>query len=74
MIKKHILVLILSILLFLSGCSTIGSLAGAAVAVKTGNNPLLGSLVGGAVGQVVANSTGQIAGQAVSGAAGQVVR
>ena len=65
MIKKNVMILMLPALFFLSGCSTIGSLTGAAVAVKTGNNPLLGSLVGGAVGQVVANSTGQIAGQIV---------
>ncbi|MCK5918551.1 MAG: hypothetical protein KAG34_09000 [Cocleimonas sp.] len=68
MIKNKLNLLCIASLLLLSGCSTIGSLAGAAIAVKAGENALLGSLVGGAAGQVVGSVTGQVA----SGAAGQV--
>ena len=69
MFKKNIAVLCLSSLLFLSGCSnlgsTLGSLAGAAIASKEGKNALLGSVVGGAIGQVVDNASGGVAGQIV---------
>ena len=68
MIKIKLCILCLCSLSLLSGCSTIGSLAGAVAAAKTGNNVLLGSVIGGAAGQVVGNATGQVA----SGVAGQV--
>ncbi len=68
MIKTKLCFFCISTLILLSGCSTIGSLAGAAIAVKTGESALLGSVIGGAAGQVVGNATGQVA----SGAVGQV--
>ncbi len=68
MIKIKLCLFCISALILLSGCSTIGSLAGAAIAVKAGENALLGSLIGGAAGQVMGNATGQVA----SGAVGQV--
>ncbi|HIO91712.1 MAG TPA: hypothetical protein EYG68_02575 [Leucothrix mucor] len=70
MLKPNVAVLCLSSLLFLSGCSTIGSLAGAAIASKAGKNALLGSVIGGAIGQAVGNASGR----AVVGAAGQVIK
>ena len=68
MIKIKLYLFCISVLILLSGCSTIGSLAGAAIAVKAGENALLGSLIGGAAGQVMGNATGQVA----SGAVGKV--
>jgi uncharacterized membrane protein len=70
MIKKTIALLCLSSLLLLSGCSTIGSLTGAAIAAKSGQNVLLGSLIGGVAGQVIGSTTGQVA----SGTIGQVLK
>ena len=51
--KISLSILLSSTILLLSGCSTIGSLAGAAIASKTGNNAIVGSVIGGAVGQAI---------------------
>jgi uncharacterized protein YceK len=69
MLKKNLGVLCVSSLIFLSGCSTIVSLAGAAIATKAGENALLGSVIGGAAGQAIGNATGQVA----TGALGQAI-
>lgn len=70
MIKYNITLLCLSSLLLLSGCSTIGSLTGAALAANSGQNVLLGSLIGGAAGQVIGSASGQVASRTV----GQVLK
>ncbi|HFC93030.1 MAG TPA: hypothetical protein ENJ51_09480 [Leucothrix mucor] len=69
MLKKNLNSLCVSSLIFLSGCSTIGSLAGAAIATKAGENALVGSVIGGVAGQAIGNATGQVA----TGALGQVI-
>ena len=65
MIKIKLYLLSISVLMLLSGCSTIGSLAGAAIAVKAGENALLGSVVGGVAGQVIGSAAGQVSSKAV---------
>ncbi len=69
MLNKNLSILCVSSLIFLSGCSTIGSLAGAAIATKAGENALVGSVIGGVAGQAIGNATGQVA----TGALGQVI-
>ena len=53
-------ILLSSTILILSGCSTIGSLAGAAIANKTGNSAIVGSIIGGAAGQAIGTSLKRI--------------
>ena len=58
--KISLSILLSSAIFLLSGCSTIGSLAGAAIATKTGNSVLVGSIIGGAAGQAI--GTGALTG------------
>ena len=51
--KLYLTVVLSCIVLLLSACSTLGSVAGAVIAQKTGNSAIVGSIIGGAAGQAI---------------------